>query len=168
MGKKSRLKMAQNGEEKQPSWLAQKWHNMKSGVNDKVQDAMDKAQAEAMKKYIPRWMELSGCNHPNLIHWDDPQITLEYKLCDLRNLKLIRKGKHTDQFLELLTPEERDIYLNLEGYDGKKYTDLEDGALLIELVKGTRERWKQARGKGEITPEEEQAIDDALNGLIED
>lgn len=168
MGKKSRQRMAQNGEEKKPNWLAQKWQNMKSGVNDKVQDSLDKAQAEAMKKEIPRWMELSGCNHPNLIHWDDPQISLEYKLLDIRNLKLVRKGKNRDQFLELLTPEERDLYLNFVGYGGKRYIDVEDGNLLIELIKGIRESWKQKRGKGDISPEEEQALNDALDGLIED
>lgn len=171
MGKKSRQKLASSSppEDKQPGWLKRKWTGAKDKVNEKVQDALDNAQARAVEKYKPRFMELSHCNHPNFIKWDDPQISLEVKLCDIRNLKLIRGGKHLDQFLELLSPEEKELYLNFKGYNDHTYRELEDGNLLIEMVKGVKERWRESRkkSKGEdLSPEEEKAIDDAFDNLL--
>lgn len=168
MGKRSRQKMSGQTEDKTPGWLATKWQNMKDNVNDKVDNALNQAQVKAIEKYKPRFMELSGCNHPNLIHWDDPQISLECKLCDIRNLKLIRHGRDRDKFLAILSDEERDIYLNFVGYDGKKYTDLEDGNLMVELIKGIKQRWKESRKKGELTAEEEKELDTALDDLLND
>lgn len=172
MGKKSRQKMASNQpHEDQPGWLKRQWTGAKDKVNEKVQDSLDKAQYRAIEKYKPRFMELSHCNHPNFIKWDDPQISLEVKLCDIRNLKLIRGGKHLDQFLEILSPEEKELYLNFKGYDGHTYRELEDGNLLTELVKGVKERWRQSRKKskdGDMTPEDEQAIDSAFDNLLQD
>lgn len=158
-------------EDKQPGWLKRKWTGAKDKVNEKVQDALDNAQARAVEKYKPRFMELSHCNHPNFIKWDDPQISLEVKLCDIRNLKLIRGGKHLDQFLEILSPEEKELYLNFKGYDGHTYRELENGNLLIELVKGVKERWRESRKKSkgdDLTPEDEQAIDSAFDSLLQD
>ena len=185
MGKKSRQRMASNQPvEEKPGWVARILQGAKDRiqrgqdkVNDKVQDALDHAQQRAVEKYIKngRFMELSHCNHPNFIKWDDPQISLEVKLCDIRNLKLIRNGKHLDQFLEILTDEERDLYLNFKGYEGHNYRELENGNLLIEMVKGVKERWKENRRKAkeqgkadDITPEEEKAIDEAFDSLLQD
>lgn len=173
MGKKSRMKMSQPVEKKEPNWFVKKWQAGKDKVYNKVQDALDQAQQKAVEHYIKNryFMELSGCNHPNFIKWDDPQISLTCKLCDIRNLKLIRKGKHRDEFLAILTDEERDLYLNHVGYDGVRYTDLEDGSVLSDMVKGIKEMWKESRKKGkqdDMTPEEEQAVMDALDSFIQD
>ena len=74
-----------------------------------------------------------------------------------------------------LTDEERDLYLNFKGYEGHNYRELENGNLLIEMVKGVKERWKENRQKAkeqgkadDITPEEEKAIDDAFDSLLQE
>lgn len=159
--------------EKPPSWFRKKWESGKDKVYNTVQDALDKAQQRAVETYIKngRFTRLSRCRSYNQINWADPQISLEVKLCDIRNLKLIRNGTQRDQFLDSLTDAERELYLNHRGADGKRYTDLEDGALMVELVKGIKKRWKD-RKKGqdddELTPEQEQAVMDALDSLIQD
>lgn len=162
MGKKRRLQI--KGEEAQPkesgrirAW----WGRRKEAYNEKVNDALDKATYEAHKKYYPRWMQYSGCNHPNLIHWEDPQISLEAKLCDPRNLRLIRKGRHLDEFFEMCTEEEIRIYKTMCDADGHRYSDLEDGGLLRSIIAGIKQKWKEKRGQ-DMTAEEEQALDQML------
>ena len=163
MGKKRRLQI--KGEDAQPrengrirAW----WGRRKEAYNEKVNDALDNATYEAHKKYYPRWMRYSGCNHPNLIHWDDPQISLEAKLCDPRNLRLIRKGRHLDEFFEMCSPEEIHIYKTMCDEDGHRYSDLEDGGLLRSIIAGIKQKWKEKRG-ADMTSEEEEALDRMLS-----
>lgn len=165
MGKKRRARIETNhGEDPEQgrirAWLGRR----KQDVRNKIDDALDMATAQAQKKYYPRWMELSFCNTPNLIKWDDPQISLEAKLCDIRNLRLIRKGKRRDEFLAILTDEEKDLYLNFVGYDNKRYMDLEDPHILRDTIGGVKQAIRDAkRKKGEdLTPEEEQALNEFL------
>lgn len=165
MGKKRRAQIeTTHGEDPEQgrirAWLGRR----KQGVRNKIDDALDMATAQAQKKYYPRWMELSFCNTPNLIKWDDPQISLEAKLCDIRNLRLIKKGKRRDEFLAILTDEEKDLYLNFVGYDNKRYMDLEDPHILRDTIGGVKQAIRDAkRKKGEdLTPEEEQALNEFL------
>lgn len=165
MGKKRRAQIETNhGEDPEQgrirAWLGRR----KQDVRNKIDDALDMATAQAQKKYYPRWMELSFCNTPNLIKWDDPQISLEAKLCDIRNLRLIRKGKRRDEFLAILTDEEKDLYLNFVGYDDKRYMDLEDPHILRDTIGGVKQAIRDAKRKrGEdLTPEEEQALNEFL------
>ena len=165
MGKKHRARIETNGgEDPEQGRIRAWWGKKKQQINDKIDDALDNATAKAQYKYYPRWMELSFCNTPKLIKWDDPQISLEAKLCDPRNLRLIRKGRHRDEFLEILTDEEKDLYLNFVGYDNKRYMDLEDPKILRDTLKGIKEQWREAkRKKGEVlTAEEEKALDSML------
>lgn len=167
MGKKHRERINTNSGEDPEQGRIRAWlGRQKAKARDKIDDALDMTTAQAHKKYYKRWMELSYTHTPNLIKWDDPQISLEAKLCDPRNLKLIRKGRHRGEFLAILTDEEKDLYLNFEGSDGSRYTDLEEPHILRDTIKGVREQWREAkRRKGEdLTPEEEQA----LNELLED
>jgi len=167
MGKKHRERINTNSGEEPEQGRIRAWlGRQKAKARDKIDDALDNATAQAHRKYYKRWMELSYCHTPNLIKWDDPQISLEAKLCDPRNLRLIRKGRHREEFLAILTDEEKDLYLNFVGSDGVRYTDLEDPHILRETVKGVKEQWREAkRKKGEdLTAEEEQA----LNALLED
>lgn len=167
MGKKHRERINTNGGEDPEQGRFRAWlGRQKAKARNKIDDALDNATAQAHRKYYKRWMELSYCHTPNLIKWDDPQISLEAKLCDPRNLRLIRKGRHREEFLAILTDEEKDLYLNFVGSDGIRYTDLEDPHILRDTIKGAREQWREAkRKKGEdLTAEEEQA----LNALLED
>lgn len=142
------------------SWI----DNKKEEAKDVFDRAMDNITAEAQKGYYKRWREHSGVYSAVNINWKDPQISLEAKLCDPRNLKLLRGGKHRDEFFKICSEEEIRIYLNERGPNGELYTDVENPKILKELVKGTKIRWRKEReAKGQkMTPEEEQALDSLL------
>lgn len=162
MGKKHRQKVRGEDYEAKPDGRIKAWWGRRvENYNNRVNDALDNATYEAHKKYYPRWERYSGCNHHNLIHWDDPQISLEAKLCDPRNLRLIRKGKRRDEFFAILSEEEKHIYLTMCDEDGHRYTDLEDGGVLRGMISGIKQAWKDRR-KGKMTPEEEQMLDSML------
>lgn len=167
MGKKHRERINTNGGENPEQGRIRAWlGRQKAKARNKIDDALDNATAQAHRKYYKRWMELSYCHTPNLIKWDDPQISLEAKLCDPRNLRLIKKGRRREEFLAILTDEEKDLYLNFVGYNDFRYTDLEEPHILRDTIKGIREQWREAKRKiGEdLTPEEEQA----LNAMLAD
>lgn len=55
--------------------------------------------------YYKRWRELSGVKINQRIDFKLPCIEVESKLCDPRNLKMIKNGKHTADFLKLLSTD---------------------------------------------------------------
>lgn len=165
MGKKHRARIETNSGEDPEQGRIRAWlGRRKQNIRDKVDDALDRATAENQRKHYKRWMEGSYCNTPKLIKWDDPQISLECKLCDPRNLRLIKKGRHRAEFFEICTPEEIDIYLNRVGANGERYTDLENPKIFRDLIKGIKEAYREAKRKRgeELTPEDEKAINDLL------
>ncbi len=170
MGKKARNKIKENNparasEDADKGRLRAWWGRRKERLEDRVDTALDNATARAQKSYYKQWMARSGVNHPNLIKWDDPHISLEAKLCDIRNLKLIRKGARRDEFFSICTPEEVDIYLNGCDLMGGKYTDLEDGKLLRSMIAGAKKYFRERKIK--LSPEEEAQLTEAMD-LTED
>ena len=109
-------------------------------VRDKADSAIERWASQARVKYLPRWIELSGGESVDDIDYSNPYIHLEFLLCDPRNLSLISRGKHRDKFLAKLTPEEKDIYLNFTGDDGKKYTELEHPRVMRSIVSSLKHR----------------------------
>lgn len=170
MGKKARNKIKENNparasEDADKGRLRAWWGRRKERLEDRVDTALDNATARAHKSYYKQWMARSGVNHPNLIKWDDPHISLEAKLCDIRNLKLIRKGARRDEFFSICTPEEIDIYLNGCDMMGGKYTDLEDGKVLKSMIAGAKKYFRERKIK--LSPEEEAQLTEAMD-LTED
>ena len=162
---KDRIKEERASEEQAKQGRIKSWVNKKKEQATDVFDrAMDNITAHAQKGYYKRWRECSGCNSAVNIDWSNPQISLEAKLCDPRNLKLLRNGKHRDEFFKLCSEEEIYLYLNERGPKGELYTDVENPKFLRELVKGTRLRWKEERRKKgqKMTPEEDKALDSLL------
>lgn len=158
MGRKSRERMAEKDPDKK-GWFTRK----KEQFADKREEALDKAWYQARTKYHARWMEMSGCNHPNMINYDIPTIELEVALCDVRNLRLIRKGRHRDEFLATLSPEARKVYSEAVDGDGNRYTDLENPKVLRSMITGIKQAWRDRNG-GRIDPETEAVLD----SMIED
>ena len=78
---------------------------MRDNADEKINNVMDLATANTMESYYPRWCEISGVEDPHDIDWTIPCIEVESRLCDPRNLKKIRGGKHTQEFLELLSSD---------------------------------------------------------------
>lgn len=146
-------------ENSKEGWLARQ----KKKVQDKVDDALDKAWSKTMSHPIHqnRWVAACNVHHPSQIDYSVPVVELEAQLCDIRKLALIRKGKRRDEFLALLSPEAQDIYLHKTDAHGNRYTDLEEPSVLKSVIKGMKKKWKKDYG-AEITPEIEQAMDEMI------
>lgn len=167
MGKRARNKIKENNPDRatetpEEGRLRAWWGRRKEKRDERIDDALNRATFNAQKKYYKQWMARSGCNHPNFIKWDDPHISLECKLCDIRNLKLIRGGAQREKFLEICTEEERDVYLNGVDIMGDPYTNLEDPAFFKSMLAGIKKWWRERK----ITLTDEELAQ--LNDLIED
>ena len=165
MGKKARNKIKENNparasEDAEKGRIRAWWGRRKARRDERIDTALDNATARAQRSYYKQWMARSGVNHPNFIKWDEPHISLECKLCDIRNLMLIRKGARRDEFFSICTPEEIDIYLNGRDLMGGKYTDLEDGKLLKSMIAAVKKYFREH--KANLTPEEEAQIAEAM------
>lgn len=117
----------------------------KETISNKVDDALDKAYQKAVTnpKYLAEWRRLSKVTKNEDIDYTIPRIELESKLCDIRNLKLIRKGRNRDKFLEILSPDAQDLYLNGRDSAGSKYTELESPHVMRSVIVNLRSRWKK-------------------------
>lgn len=78
---------------------------LRDNADEKIDNVMALATAKAMENYYPRWCKISGVSNPKEIDWTIPCIEVESRLCDPRNLKLIRGGEHTPEFLEKLSSD---------------------------------------------------------------
>lgn len=72
---------------------------------DDLDKVFDKATMKAYEHYYKRWRGLCGVQLNQRIDFKLPCIEVESKLCDPRNLKMIRNGTHTDDFLKLLSSD---------------------------------------------------------------
>lgn len=74
-------------------------------TEDTLDRLLDKVTADCYDHYYKRWRGLSGVKINQRIDFKLPCIEIESKLCDPRNLKMIRDGKHTADFLQLLSSD---------------------------------------------------------------
>ena len=124
MGRKSREKIRGEGYiEKAKEWILD--------VDDRKSDYQS---VKVRQHYWPRWAEECGIDpkthslaEPEVIEalMKNPQVSLEWKLCDPRVQKAIRDPDKRAIFLDTLSDEERDIYLNMKDEKGHTYTELE-------------------------------------------
>ena len=97
-------------------------------------DAMT-ARARAQRRYTMRWRIMSG-GPDHDINLDNPQVRIEWELCDIENLRLVYKGRHRDEFLNKLPPECRAVYFEKDP-DGKTYaSEVESPAFFLGLLRG--------------------------------
>lgn len=100
-----------------------------------TQEQRDTMTAKARAKYLTRWAIMSGGSVDSPINYDQPQIKLEWELCDVDNLKLVYKGRNRDEFLGKLPPECRALYFEKDK-DGKSYQEtIEKPAFFIGFLK---------------------------------
>ena len=116
------------------------YESVKESYDDKIDNALDNATIEAYKKYYPRWRKICEVSTNDDIDFKNPYVELESKLCDVRNLKMIRNGVHRDDFFKLLSDEAKRIYLEEVGEDGEHYTDLEHPRVLRSMIKRIKQR----------------------------
>ena len=111
------------------------YESFKEKQDDRIDRALDNATAEAYKKYYPRWRAICDVSTNDDIDFKNPYVELESKLCDVRNLKMIRNGAKRDDFLKLLSDEAKKIYLEEVDEDGNRYTDIEHPRVLRSMIK---------------------------------
>lgn len=85
--------------------LFKKNRQTKELAEDSLDRLLDKATMKCYEHYYKRWRELSGVKINQRIDFKLPCIEIESKLCDPRNLKMIKNGKHTADFLKLLSTD---------------------------------------------------------------
>lgn len=85
--------------------LFKKNRQTKELAEDSVDKLLDKATMKCYEHYYKRWRELSGVKINQRIDFKLPCVEIESKLCDPRNLKMIKGGKHTADFLQLLSSD---------------------------------------------------------------
>lgn len=136
----------------------------KDKIANKMDDALDKAYQKAISnpQYLAEWRRLSKVTRNEDIDYTIPQIELETKLCDMRNLKLIRKGRRRDDFLAILSSEAQNLYLHGKDSAGTPYIQLEHPSVLKSMVHKLKARWK--KDYHEDMPKE---VEDSLMGIIE-
>jgi len=92
-----------------------KYHETAERIKQAPESTVDKLAAQTRLKYADRWIERTReigreCNGWEQIAFDDPQISLEWKLCDPSNLVLVQNPKTRQAWIDKLTPEEREYF----------------------------------------------------------
>ena len=114
-------------EKPKKKWLAprEKIRQWKAAFGDWSDDQHEKMVMQARMKFAERWMEESGVTEIKDIDMNNPQISLEWKLCDPAILRDLKNEETRQRFLATLTPEELDVYMNKVDENGTSYRDLE-------------------------------------------
>lgn len=126
MGKRRLLAVREKeGESDHKTWK-QKIELLKEMMGNVKEDTNDQVTAKArIKMAETRWMPHQGVNKLEDLDLSDPQISLEWKLCDPAILKDLLNPGGRDRLFKTLSEEEKDIYLNKTDSKGARYTDLE-------------------------------------------
>lgn len=96
------------------------------GFRRKISDAVDTQYdtniMRVRQRHMDRWTQMCG----GVFDITHPVVHLEWEMCDLKNQRLLMKGKRSEFFERAnLTPEEIDLYLNGKDYAGTPYTYIE-------------------------------------------
>jgi len=125
MGKKHRQKLEESGIEG-THVSHREWFKRAKEMFHDIDDAKNQEIANRTRaKFMPRWMEECGVEDWHDIDYKNPQIHLEFILCDPAILKDLQNEGGRDRLFQMLTEEEKDVYLNKTDDKGAKYTDLE-------------------------------------------
>lgn len=88
----------------------------------------------ARNEYRQRWVDYTHEVEPGFPDGEYdlsiPEIHIEWLLCDLSVMRLVKSKKHRHRFYGMLTPEELDVWFNREDENGCRYCDLEKGSLV--------------------------------------
>lgn len=108
-------------------WLSprEKIRQWKVAFGDWSEDKHEQMVMQSRMKFAERWMLESGVTEIKDIDMTNPQISLEWKLCDPAALKALKNEESRARFLATLTPEELDVYMNKVDENGASYRDLE-------------------------------------------
>lgn len=102
---------------------------LRDAVADKAEILRQMQHNQVAQKYAPDWMKetelITGkpCTSWEQIAWDDPEISLQFWLCDPVHVKHIKDPKTREAALACLSKEQLAIYYEVR--DGHSYSELE-------------------------------------------
>lgn len=112
-----------------------------------TKDALDKwddtKTTLVRQEFYEEWMEDTRvrynreCNNPSEIEWNDPEIRIQYELCDPRVRFALHNATDRARILSTWTPEMLEIYYARSAL-GNSYSD-------FEKKRGTRQSAKDAK-----------------------
>lgn len=148
--------------------MGKKLKNMKDVIKDLPHRIHDEEVAQIRMHYYTRWAYI--CNQDKyasedelkalkyglgtlggMIDFHEPHVRIEWLLCDPQYQRAVKKDSTREEFLSLLTDEEREVYLN-EGY-----TELENAKVSKEVGRTIKRKVKdklKRKEKGEDTIEQ--------------
>lgn len=104
-------------------------------------------------KIKAEWREACHVERDEDIDYSNPIVIISWELCDLRNIKLIYKGRHREKFLSKLPEGVRDFYF-IPMEDGGSFLDLEKPKVFKTLMgnfkKSLRKTVKKLKKEGKI------------------
>lgn len=136
LGKLSRLKKLGPEDERtaDPKGLAK----IKGSIMESLENSFDANTARVRAKYIPHWMRVCGVDRPEDIDYSQPNVHLEWFLCDIRMLTRLQDGRR-EEVMALMDESQRETYLHGCDLDGRPYTDIEKSSLrkgIADALKG--------------------------------
>lgn len=112
------------------------------------------ATARADPRIKAEWREACGVATNEEIDYDNPVVRMTYDLCDIRNLKMIYKGRHREEFLSQYPPEYREVYFK-RFEDGSSISDFEHPRVFKGMMHNVRKTitkfYKKLRKEGKIS-----------------
>jgi hypothetical protein len=102
-------------------------------------------------------MKVCGVDRPEDIDYSQPNVHLEWFLCDIRMLTRLQHGQR-EEVMALMDESQRETYLHGCDLEGRPYTDLEKQSIrsgIAEAIKARRKaRWRTISPKGTPGPSE--------------
>lgn len=132
------------------------WERCKKALGERWENFLDfyMATARADPRIKAEWREVCGVSKDEDIDYDNPVVRLTYDLCDIRNLKMIYKGRHREEFLSQYPPEYRDYYFK-RWEDGSSISDWEKPHVFKAMMHNVRKTitkfYKKLRKEGKIS-----------------
>lgn len=99
-------------------------------VGEKLENWSDAMTAQVRSEFLQDWADITAERYGRIVKnsddiaWDDPQIQIEWRLCDARTLRSLKDPETRAKTLATFSPEMLAIYY-AEGDDGAHYCDLE-------------------------------------------
>lgn len=141
------------------------------GIYEKCKNALGSKWEEFLDMYMntarndPRikaeWRKACNVEKDEDIDYSNPIVLVSWELCDLRNMRLIYKGRHREEFLNKLPEGAREVYF-MPMEDGSTFLDLEKPevfrALMGNFKKTVKKLLKKLRKEGKVTDKELQKV----------
>lgn len=91
------------------------------------------------------WREACNVERDEDIDYSNPIVLISWELCDLRNMRLIYKGRHREEFLNRLPEGAREFYF-IPMEDGGSFLDLEKPKVFKTLMGNFKKTmWKAVK-----------------------